>query len=67
MVTKPVAGIEGHPFITRFKTSFQLPRYRCEYGIEGHPFIIRFKSKIAIKNLIKFLHTFIKRLKFHHF
>ena len=36
-------------------------------GIEGNPFIIRFKSKIAIKNIIKFLHIFIKRLKFHHF
>lgn len=35
--------------------------------IEGNPFIIRFKSKIAIKNIIKFLHIFIKRLKFHHF
>ena len=37
------------------------------HSIEGNPFIIRFKSKIAIKNIIKFLHIFIKRLKFHHF
>ena len=60
--------IEGNPFIIRFKThtNFLSPE-KNSFSIEGNPFIIRFKSKIAIKNIIKFLHIFIKRLKFHHF
>ena len=39
-------GIEGNPFITRFKTSLINPRiYGFLYpGIEGNPFITRFKT-----------------------
>ena len=61
-------GIEGNPFIIRFKTKKTGDIVKEEaLSIEGNPFIIRFKSKIAIKNIIKFLHIFIKRLKFYHF
>ena len=42
--------IEGHPFITRFKTLKDLENEIeiDKLSIEGHPFIIRFKIKLNI-------------------
>ena len=39
-------GIEGYPFIIRFKTQNTLPFASTVYtfSIEGYPFIIRFKT-----------------------
>ena len=40
-------GIEGNPFITRFKTSFINPSLALTLlSIEGNPFITRFKTKL---------------------
>ena len=37
-------GIEGYPFIIRFKTKAKRDKAEKEKGIEGYPFIIRFKT-----------------------
>ena len=38
-------GIEGSPFITRFKTKGGTLAQEYEDSIEGSPFITRFKTK----------------------
>ena len=41
----PFVGIEGNPFIIRFKTITEKIEYiPFTEGIEGNPFIIRFKT-----------------------
>ena len=46
MKYKKFDSIEGHPFITRFKTEISnlLSLIPIEISIEGHPFITRFKT-----------------------
>ena len=39
-----IKGIEGYPFITRFKTSGSKLCSTPYFGIEGYPFITRFKT-----------------------
>ena len=39
-----IKGIEGYPFITRFKTSTPHKSHFTTRRIEGYPFITRFKT-----------------------
>ena len=41
-------GIEGNPFITRFKTIVTVDSAHGHSRIEGNPFITRFKTLISI-------------------
>ena len=42
---KPISSIEGHPYITRFKTLASLTTVPSGLvSIEGHPCITRFKT-----------------------
>ena len=42
------AGIEGNPFIIRFKTVITPDSPGSSGGIEGNPFIIRFKTPSSL-------------------
>ena len=61
--------IEGHPFITRFKTYTQSSiKNPVRYCIEGHPFITRFKTRRNEKSKLQGAlgiegHPFITRFK----
>ena len=60
--------IEGHPFITRFKTATKVfPIPPLLFCIEGHPFITRFKTiyfKTDLMNIFSIEgHPFITRFK----
>ena len=46
MLDFPFLGLEGNPFIIRFKTSiFGKDIVKAILGLEGNPFIIRFKTR----------------------
>ena len=48
-------GIEGNPFITRFKTEMVETGIPNELGIEGNPFITRFKTLHFLYLLVEFV------------
>ena len=57
-------GIEGNPFIIRFKTheAPEVPVFIARKSIEGNPFIIRFKTSLTSDvlsnqpNVLKVIH-----------
>ena len=46
MLDFPFLGLEGNPFIIRFKTRFEDYPAEPFRSLEGNPFIIRFKTYI---------------------